>query len=49
MFVFGMDADDVPMWREGKRHEWSDYDPRFKEVIAMIRDGKFGDKEYLEV
>ena len=49
MFVFGMDAEDVPAWREGKRHEWSDYDPRFVQALDMIMSGTFGDVEYFTV
>ena len=49
MFVFGMDAEDVPVWREGKRHEWKDYDPRFVQALNMIMSGTFGDVDYFTV
>ena len=47
--MFGMDAEDVPAWREGKRHEWKDYDPRFVQALDMIMSGTFGDVEYFTV
>ena len=49
LFIFGMDESEVPAWRESKRAEWKDYDPRFVKAIEMVRDGTFGDKEYFEV
>lgn len=49
MFVFGMDAEDVPVWREGKRKEWKDYDPRFVKALDMIKSGTFGEVEYFKV
>jgi glucan phosphorylase len=49
LFIFGMDAEDVPVWREGKRHEWADYDPRFAKALDLIKSGTFGDKEYFQV
>ena len=49
LFIFGMDESEVPAWRESKRAEWTDYDPRFVKAIEMIKDGTFGDKEYFEV
>ena len=47
--MFGMDAEDVPVWREGKRHEWSEYDPRFVKALELVKSGTFGDKEYFQV
>lgn len=49
LFIFGMDESEVPAWREGKRAEWKDYDPRFVKALDMIKDGTFGDKEYFQV
>ena len=49
LFIFGMDESEVPAWRESKRAEWKDYDPRFVKAIEMVRDGTFGDKEYFQV
>ena len=49
MFVFGMDAEDVPVWREGKRKEWKDYDPRFVKALDMIKSGTFGEVDYFKV
>jgi glucan phosphorylase len=49
LFIFGMDADDVPVWREGKRQEWKDYDPRFVKALELIKSGTFGEKEYFQV
>ena len=49
MFVFGMDAEDVPVWREGKRKEWKDYDPRFVKALDLIKSGTFGETEYFKV
>ena len=49
LFIFGMDESEVPAWREGKRAEWKDYDPRFVKAIDMIKSGTFGDEEYFEV
>ena len=49
LFIFGMDESEVPAWRESKRAEWTDYDPRFVKAIEMVRDGTFGDKEYFQV
>ncbi|KAK9840953.1 hypothetical protein WJX81_002313 [Elliptochloris bilobata] len=48
LFVFGMPAEDVQGWRDGKRAEWKDYDPRFTTALNMIKDGVFGDKEYFQ-
>ncbi|KAK9916350.1 hypothetical protein WJX75_001605 [Coccomyxa subellipsoidea] len=48
MFVFGMDAEDVPVWREGKRKEWKDYDPRFVKALDLIKSGTFGETEYFK-
>ncbi|KAK9810158.1 hypothetical protein WJX72_005763 [[Myrmecia] bisecta] len=45
MFVFGVDADDVPRLRE-ERKNFKDYDPRFTAVLKSIADGEFGNKEY---
>ena len=49
MFVFGMDAEDVPVWREGKRKEWKDYDPRFVKALDLIKSGTFGEVDYFKV
>ncbi len=49
LFIFGMDESEVPAWREGKRAEWKDYDPRFVKALDMIKDGTFGDEEYFQV
>ncbi|CAL5225473.1 g8295 [Coccomyxa viridis] len=48
LFIFGMDESEVPAWREGKRAEWKDYDPRFVKALDMIKDGTFGDEEYFQ-
>ena len=48
LFVFGVDADDVPRLRE-ERKNFKDYDPRWTAVMDLLLSGKFGDKEYFQV
>ena len=48
LFIFGVDADDVPRLRE-ERKNFTAYDPRWKEAFKLITDGVFGDKEYFKV
>eukprot|EP01025_Chloroclados_australasicus_P057892 TRINITY_DN723_c0_g1_i1.p1 TRINITY_DN723_c0_g1~~TRINITY_DN723_c0_g1_i1.p1 ORF type:complete len:919 (-),score=118.15 TRINITY_DN723_c0_g1_i1:357-2993(-) len=46
MFIFGVDAQDVPRLRE----ERADFetDPRWQELMQDILDGKFGDKKFFK-
>ena len=48
LFVFGVDADDVPRLRE-ERKNFKDYDPRWVKVMDALLSGKFGDKTYFQV
>ena len=48
LFVFGVDADDVPRLRE-ERKNFKDYDPRWTAIMDLLLSGKFGDKEYFQV
>ena len=48
LFVFGVDAADVPRLRE-ERKNFKDYDPRWTKVMETILSGKFGDKAYFQV
>ena len=48
LFVFGVDAEDVPRLRE-ERKNFKDYDPRWTAVMNELKSGKFGDKEYFQV
>lgn len=45
MFVFGVDAEDVPRLRE-ERKNFKDYDPRWTAALKMVKDGVFGDGDY---
>ncbi|KAL0026522.1 hypothetical protein WJX77_004605 [Trebouxia sp. C0004] len=47
LFVFGVDAKDVPRLRE-ERKDFKDYDPRWVTVMKAITDGTFGDAEYFQ-
>eukprot|EP01024_Parvocaulis_polyphysoides_P055451 TRINITY_DN5680_c0_g1_i2.p3 TRINITY_DN5680_c0_g1~~TRINITY_DN5680_c0_g1_i2.p3 ORF type:complete len:155 (-),score=31.98 TRINITY_DN5680_c0_g1_i2:326-745(-) len=46
LFIFGVDAKDVPRLRE----ERADFetDPRWQELMKDILDGKFGDKKFFK-
>uniref|UniRef100_A0A383VH92 Alpha-1,4 glucan phosphorylase n=1 Tax=Tetradesmus obliquus TaxID=3088 RepID=A0A383VH92_TETOB len=46
MFVFGVDADDVPQLRKERKNLKTD--KRFDEIMADIEGGMFGDKEYFK-
>jgi hypothetical protein len=46
MFVFGVDADDVPGLRKERKNLKTD--PRFDELMKDIEDGMFGDKDYFK-
>lgn len=48
MFVFGVDAEDVPRLRE-ERKDFKDYDPRWVKVMDSLLAGQFGDAEYFQV
>ena len=48
MFVFGVDAEDVPRLRE-ERANFKDYDPRWVKVMDALLSGQFGDAEYFQV
>ena len=47
LFVFGVDAEDVPRLRE-ERARFKDYDPRFLAALADIQAGVYGDAAYLQ-
>eukprot|EP00877_Chromochloris_zofingiensis_P003336 jgi/Chrzof1/13002/Cz07g16020.t1 len=46
MFVFGVDAADVPRLRKERKNYKTD--PRFDEIMKDIETGMFGDKEYFK-
>jgi starch phosphorylase len=46
MFVFGVDADDVPQLRKERKNLKTD--KRFDAIMADIEGGMFGDKEYFK-
>ncbi|KIY93089.1 starch phosphorylase, partial [Monoraphidium neglectum] len=46
MFVFGVDADDVPRLRKERKNFKTD--KRFDEIMADIESGVFGDKDYFK-
>jgi len=46
MFVFGVDAEEVPQLRKERKNLKTD--PRFDEIMADIEGGMFGDKEYFK-
>lgn len=46
MFVFGVDADDVPRLRKERKNLKTD--ARFDEIMADIEGGAFGDKDYFK-
>jgi starch phosphorylase len=46
MFVFGVDADDVPRLRKERKNFKTD--KRFDAIMADIEGGMFGDKEYFK-
>ncbi|GBF88239.1 starch phosphorylase [Raphidocelis subcapitata] len=46
MFVFGVDAEDVPKLRKERKNFKTD--PRFDELMADIEGGMFGDKDYFK-
>eukprot|EP00878_Enallax_costatus_P000865 GHUV01000991.1.p1 GENE.GHUV01000991.1~~GHUV01000991.1.p1 ORF type:complete len:874 (+),score=316.12 GHUV01000991.1:204-2825(+) len=46
MFVFGVDADDVPRLRKERKNLKTD--KRFDEIMRDIENGMFGDKEYFK-
>lgn len=48
LFVFGVDADDVPRLRE-ERKNFKDYDPRWTAVMKSLLSGTFGDKAFFQV
>ena len=48
MFVFGVDANDVPRLRE-ERKNFKDYDPRWTAVMKSLLSGTFGDKTFFQV
>ena len=48
LFVFGVDAQDVPRLRE-ERKNFKDYDPRWTKVMETLLSGKFGDKAFFQV
>ena len=47
LFVFGVDANDVPRLRE-ERKDFKDYDPRWTAVMKSLLSGKFGDKSFFQ-
>ncbi|KAK9849011.1 hypothetical protein WJX84_007293 [Apatococcus fuscideae] len=47
MFVFGVDAEDVPRLRE-ERANFKDYDPRWVKVMDALLSGQFGDADYFQ-
>lgn len=47
LFTFGVDAEDVPRLRE-ERKDFKDYDPRWVEAFAAVKQGVFGDADYFE-
>ena len=48
LFVFGVDANDVPRLRE-ERKSFKDYDPRWTAVMESLLSGTFGDKAFFQV
>ncbi|KAI8467049.1 MAG: starch phosphorylase [Monoraphidium minutum] len=46
MFVFGVDAEDVPRLRKERKNFKND--PRFEELMKDIEEGMFGDKDYFK-
>jgi len=48
LFVFGVDAEDVPRLRT-ERSAFKDYDADFLAALKDVADGKFGDAAYLQV
>ena len=48
LFVFGVDAKDVPRLRE-ERKNFKDYDPRWTAVMKDLASGKFGEKAFFQV
>ena len=49
LFIFGVDAADVPRLREERTSmNRDDYDPRWNAAWDAVREGVFGDKEYFQ-